>query len=118
MTTGPIDPDPKVRKPRSLTTRGDGWVADNTTHKAFRVNGADPADLPSQGRVHHKPKQICKRSPDHEHHYEVVSERVYWRSEHMVDQCSYCGKKKGFGFTVWIVKPDWIKKLEERRRGW
>lgn len=104
-----------IKKSRSLETSYDGWGTGH--HKHFRVNGADPTDLPSQGKIHSKTRRVCKGSPDKNHHFEVICERVYWRSEHMVDQCIYCGKKDGYGFTVWIVKPDWIKKMEQRKNG-
>lgn len=107
--------EPRIRKPRSLQTSWGDWGGGGATHKHFRVNGADPTDGPSTSTVRKNRAKLCKKSPDHEHHFVVTAERVYWRSEYMVDQCSYCGKKKG-GFTVWIVKPEWIKKLEQQRR--
>lgn len=102
-----------IKKPRSLKSSYDGWG--DSSHKHFRVNGADPTDGPSNGKVRHKDKNLCKGSPDKVHHFEIVCERVYWRAEHMVDKCIHCGKKNGYGFTMWIVKPDWIKKLEQRK---
>jgi len=107
----------QIRKARSLQTSDPLWGTSGPDKKHFKLSGAAPTEAPSTG-VRHGGKnksKVCKKSPDHEHHFEVVADRVYWRSEHMVDQCSYCGKKKGYGFNVWIVKPDWIKKLEARR---
>ena len=107
----------QVRKARSLQTRDPLWGTGGPDKKHFKLSGAVPTDAPSNGARHHKNKRICKKSPDHEHHYEVVVERIWsGRNERMVDQCSYCGKKKGYGFTVWIgPKPEWIKRMEERR---
>lgn len=113
-----METEPRIRKPRSLTSRADswGWSDREVDPKHFRTNGAVPDESPSQGSVHRKNRNVCKGSTDRQHHYEVVCDRFYKWSEHMVDQCTGCGKKKGWGFTVYIVKPDWIKKLEARRQ--
>jgi hypothetical protein len=105
-----------IRKPRSLQTRDPLWGVGGPDKKHFKLSGAAPTNAPSNGVVKHKDRNICKKAPDHQHHYEVVVDRFYKWSEHMVDQCVHCGKKKGWGFTVYIVKPEWIKKLEAQRR--
>lgn len=111
--------DPKIRKPRSLGAKGyAGWKDNSAQKKHFKLNGAVPTNAPSTGVKHGGKRKICNRSPDHEHHYEVKCERAYDAFEQMVDTCTYCGFKKGFGFRVWTKpKPEWYLKMEKRWRG-
>lgn len=106
----------KIRKDRSLQTSDPLWGTSGPDKKHFKLSGAAPTDAPSNGTVHRRDKKLCKRSPDHAHHYEIVVERVYRDFESMTNACRHCGKKKGWGFRVWTApKPEWFKKLEAKR---
>lgn len=110
-------PDPKIKKLRSLTSRDDswGWGSRDVDPKHFRVNGAVPDNAPSNGSRHRKNKDICKRAPDHIHHYEVRVNQAYRDFEQMVDTCIHCGKKLGYGFRVWVrPKPEWYIRMQAR----
>lgn len=112
-----MDPEPKIRKPRSLQTNDPLYGAGGPNKKHFKLSGAAPTDAPSQGTVKHRDKRICQRSPDHAHHYEVVCEHAWYWYERMIDQCIHCGHKKGWGFEVWTrPKPEWRKKMEAKWR--
>lgn len=108
---GPLE----VKKPRSLQTSDPLWGTSGPDKKHFKLSGAAPTDAPSNGTVHRKDRNVCKKSSDHTHHYEIVVERVYRDFEMMVNQCSHCGKKKGFAYRVWTrPKPEWYLKMEAR----
>jgi hypothetical protein len=112
------DAELPIRKPRSLAAKGyAGWKDNSAQKKHFKLSGAVPTNAPSTGAKHggKNKSKTCKKSPDHEHHYEVVAERVWKMAETMVDTCIYCGHKKGYGFQVWVMpKPEWRKKLEAK----
>lgn len=111
-----MEPEVPIRKDRSLAAKGyAGWKDNHAQKKHFKQSGAVPTEAPSTGTKHHKDRTVCKKSPDRAHHYEVAVERAYRDFEMMVNQCTHCGKKKGFAYRVWTrPKPEWYLKMEAR----